>query len=291
MRNKLISLCLVAWVLAALPLTAAAREFDPNQTGSIALSLVSKNPKQPIAGAELSVYQVATAEIDGEDTLRYTYTDAFVDCGVTLDDAALTATLESFVSERNLPSCKIVTDAQGNAVCEDLPLGLYFVKQTGTVDGFAPCTSFLVTLPLKTDDGFQYDVDASPKTEVARLVNITIKKVWNMDKTKTIPGGVQVQLLRGERVVDTVSLNAGNHWQVTCYDLPESDGYSVKELNVPNGFTATYTRMGDVFTVTNTSTLIQTGQLIWPIPVLAVAGLLFLLTGFAVLRKSEGSDE
>ena len=65
------------------------------------------------------------------------------------------------------------------------------------------------------------------------------------------------------------------------------DGYSVKEVNVPKGFTATYAQKGYTFTVTNTASLAQTGQLLWPIPVLAVAGLFFLLTGAAILRKTE----
>ncbi|MBQ5675169.1 MAG: hypothetical protein IIV45_08850, partial [Lachnospiraceae bacterium] len=31
-------------------------------------------------------------------------------------------------------------------MCAELPLGLYFIKQTGAVEGFAPCTPFLVTV-------------------------------------------------------------------------------------------------------------------------------------------------
>ena len=69
-------------------------------------------------------------------------------------------------------------------------------------------------------------------------------------------------------------------------NMPESDAYRIEEVDVPNGFTATYARKGYVFTVTNTSSLVQTGQLIWPIPVLALAGMFLLLLGFAILRKT-----
>ena len=87
------------------------------------------------------------------------------------------------------------------------------------------------------------------------------------------------------------TLDPTNNWQVTYEDLPESDGYSIKEINVPKGYTATYKKTGAEYTVINTPTLAQTGQLIWPIPVLAVAGMFFLLMGFAILGKSEKNYE
>jgi hypothetical protein len=122
-------------------------------------------------------------------------------------------------------------------------------------------------------------------------VDITVKKVWNTDKTAAVPGSVTVQLLRHGEVVETATLNEANNWQITYSDLPESDGYSVKEINVPKGYTPTYAQKGHEFTVTNTASLAQTGQLIWPIPVLAAAGIFFLLMGFALLCKPEKNYE
>jgi hypothetical protein len=101
---------------------------------------------------------------------------------------------------------------------------------------------------------------------------------------------VTVQLLKNGTVVKTATLNAQNNWQVTYTGMPESDAYSVNEVNVPKGFTATYKQNGYVFTVTNTSTLIQTGQLIWPIPVLAVSGMLFIAVGIVLLRNKRKTN-
>ena len=290
MKNKLISFCLVLLLLAAFPLTAKAQRFDPAQLGTISVALVSQDGTKPMEGAELSVFHVATVAADENGTLFYAYTDAFSDCGVELDDPELVKTLETFVSGKDIPAQKTVTDAQGKAVCENLPLGLYFVKQTGNAEGFAPCASFLVTVPIKTENGYQYDVDASPKTDVVRLVDITIKKVWNTDKNAAIPQDVTVQLLRDEVVVQTATLNEKNAWQVMYADMPESDAYSIVEVNVPKGFTATYTQKGYTFTVTNTPSLAQTGQLIWPIPVLAMAGLCLIAVGTIVLRKTRNKN-
>lgn len=274
-------------LLAALPLTAAAQQ---NRTGSISVELKSADPNQPMAGAELSVYYVATATWNGDGNMRYVYTDDFENCGFPLNDPALTQKLKNFVSTNRVASRTLVTDAQGKGTCTELPLGLYFVMQKGEVEGFAPCTPFLVTLPLKTDSGYQYDVNASPKTDVVRITDITIKKTWNTGSTTGIPTSVTVQLLRDGIVVETAKLNKQNNWQITYSNMPESDGYSIQETEVPKGYTATYSRNGYVFTVTNTPALAQTGQLVWPIPVFALAGMLFLLAGFVILRKTGKKD-
>ena len=290
MRNKVISFCLLAWILTALPLTVNAQQLDNSRKGSISVTLVSQDGGKVLEGAVLSVFYVATVEADENGTLCYTYTDIFAECGTAVDDPELIAALDVFVAGKDLASRKMVTDSMGNAVCKDLPLGLYFVQQSGAVEGFAPCAPFLVTVPFQTEAGFDYDVDASPKTDVERLVSITIKKVWNTDKSTATPDSVTVHLLRNEEVVETATLNKQNNWQINYTDLPESDGYSVKEVNIPKGFTATYNRKGYEFTVTNTASLAQTGQLIWPIPVLTVAGIFFLLMGLTILRKSGGND-
>lgn len=290
MKNKLISLCLIALLLAALPLNVSAREFDPSRQGSISISLVWKSEDVAMAGAELSVFYVASVECSADGKLVYTYTEAFSNCEFPLEDPELVAKLDAFVAEHPVECRNMITNEQGNARCEELPLGLYFVKQTGTVEGFAPCTSFLVTVPLETEGGWSYDVDASPKTDVTKLINIIVRKVWNTDEYTPISDDVTVQLRRGEIVVGTSILNEDNNWQDIYTDMPESDAYNIVEVDVPEGFIATYSQNGYIFTVTNTASLPQTGQLVWPIPVFAMAGMVFLMMGFVILRKTEKQD-
>lgn len=290
MKHKRLALCLMALILAALPLTAAAQQVDHNRKGSISVALESADPDHPMAGAELSVYYVATVTQNPGETMRYIYTKDFEKCGFPLDDPALKQKLKDFVSANTVACRTMVADFQGKASCTELPLGLYFVMQKGELNGFAACTPFLVTLPLKTNSGYEYDVNASPKTDVVRITDITIKKVWNTGSTTGTPTSVSIQLLRDGNLVETATLNKNNNWQITYTDMPESDGYSVLETEVPKGYTATYSRNGYVFTVTNTPSLAQTGQVVWPIPVFAMAGILFLMAGFVILRKTGKQD-
>ena len=290
MSRKIITVCITIILIFACAGRVLAEEFDPSKTGSISVTLVEQKQKEPIVGAELSVYYVATVSKDAEGKLLYDYTEAFAPLDVALDDAALAAKLDAFVSQNNVPSIKIITNAQGTASCDALPLGLYFVNQTGLVEGFAPCTPFLVTIPNENDGEYVYDVNASPKTDVARLTNITIQKVWNTDASTKVVDSVTVQLLRDGVVVETAVLSDQNNWKVTYTNLPESDAYSIVEVDVPEGFTATYSKNEYIFTVTNTASLVQTGQLIWPIPVLAISGMLFIAAGIMLLQKKRKAN-
>ena len=290
MSRKIIIFCLTILLISTCSYTVFAEEYNPNLTGSISVTLTDKKQSEAIVGAELSLYYVATVIMDENGNLIYDYTNDFKQLDCAIDDAELATKLDLFVSQHSIPSVKTTTNINGTAMCAELPLGLYFIKQTGAVEGFAPCTPFLVTVPNEKDGKYLYEVNASPKTEVARLTSITIKKVWNTDKSTDAADSVTVQLLRNGNVVKTAILNMQNNWQVTYSDMPESDAYSVKEVDVPKGFTATYKQQDYVFTVTNTSTLIQTGQLIWPIPVLAISGMLLIAVGIILLQKKRKTN-
>ena len=101
--RKLISIFLLVCILAVLPLTAMAQKIELDRLGSISVTLVSQDGATPMAGAELSVYHVATVESDSNGTLLYTYADPFFDCGVELDDPELVKTLETYISGKSLP--------------------------------------------------------------------------------------------------------------------------------------------------------------------------------------------
>ena len=290
MRRKIITFCITIVLLLTFSSTVFAEEFDLEKTGSIYVTLIEETQNEPIVGAELSVYYVATVVEDEEGNLIYDYTDAFKQLDIALNDAMLVTKLDEFVSQYPVPSTKMTTNTDGMALCKELPIGLYFVKQTGVEEGFELCTPFLVTVPNEEGGEYFYEVNASPKAETVRLTSITIKKVWNTDNSTEAEESVTVQLLRNGNVVKTVTLNAQNNWQVIFFNMPESDAYSVKEVDVPKGFTATVKQNGYIFTVTNTFSLIQTGQLTWPIPVLAISGMLLIAVGITLLQKKRESN-
>ena len=262
---------------------------DWDRTGSISVTLADGDLALP--GAEITLYRVAAAE-SVNNNLSFAYTADFRAFGETpeeLEEEAALQRLADFVSEKGLDGISAQTDESGFVSFRGLSLGLYLVAQTGSVEGFSDCTPFLAALPASGADGWVYDVDAEPKTDVVSLIDITVKKVWN-DDGKNRPESVTIQLFKGNALIDTVTLNEQNGWSYTFMDQPRNDAWSVNESNVPKGYTAVYQQNGFTFTVTNTTTLAQTGQLKWPVPVLAGAGLL-LFTGGWVLRFGEKRED
>ena len=67
MGRKLISIILIVWIFLMMPIAVFAQEFDPGRAGSISVTLLDQGRKKPIAGAELSLYHVATVERNGNN--------------------------------------------------------------------------------------------------------------------------------------------------------------------------------------------------------------------------------
>lgn len=116
-------------------------------------------------------------------------------------------------------------------------------------------------------------------------VDITARKVWSGNDGKERPDSVTVTLYDGEVAYESVRLGAWNNWTHTWEELSASGNWQVIETNIPKGYVPSYRVSGDVVTITNTRSLIQTGQLNWPIAVLGGTGLVLIFLGLVVLTK------
>lgn len=118
-------------------------------------------------------------------------------------------------------------------------------------------------------------------------LKITVRKVWSGDDPKNRPGYVTVTLFDGNKAYDTVKLSDENNWTYS-WDEPNLRGnWQVIEKNIPKGYVPSYSVSGDVVTITNTRSLIQTGQLNWPVWVLGGAGIVLISLGGAMLLKKK----
>lgn len=130
----------------------------------------------------------------------------------------------------------------------------------------------------------------------------TVRVVWTdrNNAGKTRPSSVTVQLMKnGTAYGDPVKLSASNKWTYKWTTLENDQNYEVVEMVVPKGYNVKYSKTKYTFTITNKRSTtqyttsgkpLQTGQLNWPIPVLAVCGLAFIGGGLAlILRKKRGS--
>lgn len=274
-------------LLLSMSVTAFAyTDIDTSKTGSLTVS--PTNGKS--IGTELTLYRVADVVVDNADQ-KYVLTKDFAASGAdltALDDAeALAKTLSAYVTEKNLSGTTKAVGEDGSVKFDSLKLGLYLVIQKVVQPGGSIINPFLVSVPRQGDDGqWVYDVNANPKPETYELIDVTVKKVWNDgNDTSKRPSSISVKLYRNSTLIDTVTLSSANSWTYTWTDLEKSDSYSVSEVSVTD-YATTYSQSGYTFTITNTPKLVQTGQLNWPIPVLAGCGLaLFALGWWMVFLK------
>lgn len=151
-----------------------------------------------------------------------------------------------------------------------------------------------------------------------------VLKVWEDDGNESErPESITVDLLADGTVYDTVTLDAANHWRYHWTGLDAGVQWQLVERETGGAYTVSVSENGITFVITNTwqdgtdiddpevpleeappdegtdildedvplANLPQTGQLWWPVPLLAMAGVILLALGFARRRRSAWDEE
>ena len=163
---------------------------------------------------------------------------------------------------------------------EKLPAVYSWSVVEGEIDGY--------TMEYKAD-GTEVTI-TNTKVVVKEPYDITVKKVWSDNGNKKRPTGAEVVLYNGETAVEAVVLGDWNNWTYTWKNLDGSGNWRVSEDSVPEGYTPSYDVTDGVVTITNTETLLQTGQLNWPIPVFCGLGVILIGTGILLMRKKKENN-
>ena len=292
MINKKIKYLLISIILLSIAninvKANTTNNIDFNKLGTISLTLKENNEEKPITGANITIYQVATATIK-DYNLSYIFNDNIKNCNLDLSDISdnnLANNIDECIENLELETITKTTNEEGIAIFNNLELGLYLVKQTNNVYGYSNIDPFLVAIPTLENNMWIYDIKATPKTDVIRLIDIIVEKKWDTINNNNTPDKVLVQLLKKDEVIDTIILNNENNWTYTWTQIEASDEYSVKEIEIPAGYTATYRTVDNKFIITNTKTLVQTGQNILIIELLASLGLIFIVAGFIINKRN-----
>ena len=117
-------------------------------------------------------------------------------------------------------------------------------------------------IAVKGDDE---ELDTSCVFTNVELIDIPVVKVWEEDSKEDRPGSIEVSLLCGDDVLDTVTLSEENNldgdntWEYTWKNRRVDEceqGYSVAEnINIPGYQTKITGNAEDGFVITNTKTL------------------------------------
>ena len=273
----------VLFVCVCLGVPAFAKELpEAEENCSIMISLQGEQP----AEMKLTGYMVAKAVMTGS-AYEYVLTDSFADSGVDLSNVEnvekLAETLSAYAAASRISGITKAADEDGIARFEELAPGFYLIVPEAVKPGEAAVSPFLITVPEQDKNGnWVYHVEASPKIAIFEEIDIKVKKIWNDGGSESLrPHSVTISLLHDSQKIASATLDEANGWSHTFRNLPKKDGYSVVEESL-SGYVATYRRSEDgaTYTITNTPKLAQTGQLNWPVPLLAAGGMVLFATGW-----------
>lgn len=266
--------------------TTNSNIVDFDKKGSISITLNEVGNDLKVSGADIAIYKVADA-ITEDSNLSFDYMDNLEEYETMLNDGIITDEMVKIIEESEVVNYSGVTNHLGKVEFTDLDLGLYLIMQTNEIEGFSSIEPFLVYIPKVIENQWVYDVETFPKVDIIRLFDLSVEKVWNISTDSKIPSEVSIELLKEDKVVDTIVLNNENSWNYIWKQIELDDDYSVREKNVPDGYTVTYKKDGNKFIVTNTKSLVQTGRSIFVIPVIAILGLMFIVIGMFLEKRKK----
>lgn len=227
-------------------------------------------------------------------------------------------TLANYAGADNIPpDATATTGADGCAQFDKLEQGLYLVQaaQYGNGRYRYMAAPTLLELPSYNESTHQWELNAEVEMKVERTqkpeepgpdtpsdkpsepgtpagASLSVHKVWNSG-TAEQPESVTVEVVTEGKSVANAQLTAATGWCHTFTGLDSSKQYSVVERGVPQGYTVTISTGSDGYIITNTAVnytqasqasltglIPQTGLLWWPVPVLAVLGLLLFAAGW-----------
>ena len=135
---------------------------------------------------------------------------------------------------------------------------VYTAKELSIVDGY--------------DVTYSADTFTITNTHNTYTTSKTVRKVWNDENNIEgfRPGSIVVELLdNNNEVIREATLSNANNWTYTFTNLELNDNgseinYSVREKEVPNNYTASYSYddLTDTFTITNTRDVLRTSKTI-----------------------------
>lgn len=283
MKRKFAALVVLLIALMQFSVAAEARSLpDINKICSLTIDMAYRN--NPLPDALLTIYHVGEVRI--ENALAwYDLTSEFSGVtGVEFDEMTssenrqFASTLKAYVNANNITGTSGRTNSRGRVTFSDLEAGIYLLVP-GPYSGYYTIEPSLMVIPQQDgDNGWIYDVTASPKSEPEPTPTSTYPPTTRPPTTR--PPSTTRPPTTTRPPSDPPS------YTPTPYTPPVSE-YVIDPEETPMGVEEIYEfepeiPMGD---------LPQTGVLRWPIPVLAIAGVFLFGFGWAMNNREKKNDE
>lgn len=269
-HKQLAALALALVLCAAPAATVHAAHPVPDlnrEDGSISATMTYDS--HPVGGGSLTIYQVGDiAEEDGN--YYFILSNGFQNSGLASDglktneevsDPDLASALAAYASDNSLAGTTVTIGNDGKVEITNLKMGLYLIVQNTPANGFEAISPFLVSLPMYME---VYD-EATGEMKESYVYNVNVEsKMSELTKKPTPtnpPGG-------GSDPDPDPSTDPTPTPASATPVTPVAPANPVITPAAPED--------------TDPSKLPQTGQLNWPVPVLAAMGLCLILAGWTL---------
>lgn len=262
----------IACCLGILCSTAVLAAEDPPPaapaTGDASIEVLRLVDEAPVKNAGASIYRVADF-VQGEPS----WTEEYAGYQLTLkpnDQTTFENLPQNLVTvinrDNKAPLATTLTGNDGKALFSGLSDGLYLINGARYQSNgyYYDPIPVLVFVPFLTDEQTEgREVHLEMKHNATRVpssgggesstISRKVLKVWNdISNEESRPESITVQLLNGEKVVDTQRLSEKNNWRFTWSNLSRNGDWSVVEPDVPKDYSVSVRKEGVTFVVTNT---------------------------------------
>ncbi len=162
-------------------------------------------------------------------------------------------------------------DTNGQLTVENLLPGIYQIKERTAPEAHQLLTR-TVSFTISDQGGISLNGDAGSEAVLSNgvlsirnvpvpppyippyidgTVSVNVEKVWVGDDAESRPESITAELMRNGESAGTVTLSEGNGWKHTWFGLNDIYIWTVKEVNVPEGYTSEAVQNGLKFIITN----------------------------------------
>ncbi len=305
MKRVISLLCIALLCLVfSTPVFAQSPELDKE----CSLTLEYSNNAEALENLDISLHYVASLNSNGtfENVAPFdAYDVSFNNINEQEEFRALALTLSGYISaDAVTPLSTKKTDSSGKVKFSKLKQGLYLVDEVRceNENGCYNFEPFIMCLPNLDGGVLQYDVVAKPKgfdfVPAPEGTEYQVLKLWgDAGNSSKRPEFVKVDIVKDDKVVETVTLSSNNNWSYKWMDNSQSD-WKVVERDVQDGYTVTVEKKTTSFVITNqyvTDTtpqnpptgFFQTGdtRVLWPyILIFCLSGMILIVAGLLPLK-------